>query len=185
MSRPGRRQRLRKSLAGAGTNGCTPTQRRRFSKTSHAHQRRRCGTHEPACRWCPLAVENGRFRKGAQATVSRSSRENGDERFYGHSVPRGLTVLRNGSSRTSEGDPGGSNHIVLGDRIGCHRHLVTGADDQVYRPRRAVLTDLEAPQDEAGCEQDLAKTDVLPVRPVFVVDFRVPAKDTQMNDTGR
>ena len=33
---------------------------------------------------CPPAVENGRFRKGVQATVSRSSRENEQERLHGH-----------------------------------------------------------------------------------------------------
>ena len=44
----------------------------------------------------------------------------------------------------SEGDPEGSHYVVLNYRVRRHRNLVTGAEDQIYGPSRAVLADLEA-----------------------------------------
>ena len=47
---------------------------------------------------------------------------------------------------TLEGDPHGGDEIVFDDRICGHGHLISGAEDQVDRPGRGVLTDLEAPE---------------------------------------
>ena len=68
-----------------------------------------------------------------------------------------------------ERDPHSGHPIVFDHRIARHRKLIACADDQVDRPRRAVLADLEAPEYDARREQDLAKTLVFPVRPERVV----------------
>ena len=75
-----------------------------------------------------------------------------------------------------EGDPYGRDEIVFDDRIWRHCHLIPGADDQVDRPGRAVLPDLEAPQYDARREQDLVEAGVLPIRPVLVVDLEFRPK---------
>ena len=72
----------------------------------------------------------------------------------------------------SEGDPNGPHKIVLRHWIRRHRHLVAGADDQVDRPGRGVIGELEAPEDETGREHDLVPAGVLSVGPVLVVDLK-------------
>ena len=77
-----------------------------------------------------------------------------------------------------EGDPYSRDEIVFDDRIWRHCHLIPGADDQVDRPGRAVLPDLEAPQYDARREQDLVEAGVLPIRPVLVVDLELRRHST-------
>lgn len=88
----------RNIAAGAATAAtpklCRPQHRRVHSNSPKAarlhatasaiiHRRRRM--HSPPADDVPLADEDGRFRMGVQATVSRSSPEKRMERLYGHS----------------------------------------------------------------------------------------------------
>ena len=76
----------------------------------------------------------------------------------------------------SEGDPNGPHKIVLRHWIRRHRHLVAGADDQVDRPGRGVIGELEAPEDETGREQNLIPARMCSVGPVGVVDLQFRPK---------
>src|SRR5882724_11384931 len=71
----------------------------------------------------------------------------------------------------SESDPKSGHPVVFDHRIRRDRELIACADDQVDRPGRSVLTDLEAPKYDPGREQDLVETCMNPVRPVGVVHF--------------
>src|SRR4029077_13146794 len=68
-----------------------------------------------------------------------------------------------------ECDPNRSHPVVFDHRIGGDRKLIARPYDQVDRPRRGVLADLEAPEYDPRREQDLVETLVYPVRPVRVV----------------
>ena len=76
----------------------------------------------------------------------------------------------------SEGYPHGGDHIVLDNRGRCHRELIADAENQVDRPSWTVHSDREAAEYDARREQDLAKTLVLAVRPVFVINLEFRPK---------
>src|SRR5690242_17354436 len=71
----------------------------------------------------------------------------------------------------SESDPNSGHPVVFDHRIRGDRDLIARPHDQIDRPGRGVLTDLEAPEDDARREQNLVETFVEPVRPIRVVDF--------------
>jgi hypothetical protein len=75
-----------------------------------------------------------------------------------------------------ESDPRGCYPIVGSDRIAGHRELISGAEDQVDRPGRGVIADLEAAENDTRRQQYLAETLMLAIRPVFVIDLEFRPK---------
>jgi hypothetical protein len=59
----------------------------------------------------------------------------------------------------------------MGHRIGCHRNLVAGTENQVSWAGSRDVADLEAPEDDARSQQHLVQADMLSVRPDFVISW--------------